>query len=98
MEYGIIKSRQNLKIVLDEFINYFQPNFVYASTDGNVKAYILEKFYFRVESNLSTTVIFDFNRSEINIVVSGGSHGLFGITWGSERNMMKKMIEFFDNI
>ncbi len=81
--------------VVDAFINVYRPSYEYINTDSTIRTYITEQYYFRVKSDLSLTVIFDFIRREVNIIVSGGSSGLLGVTWGAERNMLKKLVQFF---
>ncbi|MBN1802221.1 MAG: hypothetical protein JW891_11985 [Candidatus Lokiarchaeota archaeon] len=81
--------------VVDAFVSVYRPSYEYINTNGTVRTYITEQYYFRVKSDLSITVIFDFIRQEVNIIVSGGSSGLLGVTWGAERNMLKKLVDFF---
>ncbi|MFX1238988.1 MAG: DUF6054 family protein [Promethearchaeota archaeon] len=97
MEQCVVNIDKNrFNTALGNFVESYNPSFKYQTSDGTISVYAIENYYYRIESDLSTTVIFNSYKGEINIVVSGGSHGLFGITWGSERNMMKKMIEFFE--
>ncbi|MBN1802220.1 MAG: hypothetical protein JW891_11980 [Candidatus Lokiarchaeota archaeon] len=89
----------NIEEVYSKFSEDIQPNFEYENPDGSVKVYIKEIYYYRIKSNLSATIIFeqqDTNKYFVYIVVSGGASGLFGITWGAENNMMKKLAKYFE--
>ncbi|MFX1238985.1 MAG: DUF6054 family protein [Promethearchaeota archaeon] len=96
--YEIRLENDNMELFFCEFSEAFNPNFMHESKNGSIRTYIFEWYYVRISSYLSTTVIFemvDSNKYIINIIVSGGAQGHLGLTWGSERNMMKKLIEFF---
>ena len=70
----------------------------YRDNKGKITVLIAEKFYFRIESNLAATIIIDRineNQYQIVIVVAGGKHGLFGITYGAERSMLKRIKNLF---
>ena len=72
----------------------------YQTTNGEVFILIGESYAFRVESDLTSTVILEFiNESEAvcTIIASGGSKGLCKIDWGAqgsnERSIAKKIIQ-----
>ena len=70
----------------------------YRNDEGKTIVLVAEKFYFRIESNLSATIIIDHiydNKYQIVIVVAGGKHGLLGISWGAERSMLKRIKNLF---
>jgi hypothetical protein len=70
----------------------------YSTNEGETIVLVAEKFYFRIESNLSATIIIDpidESRYQIDIVVAGGKHGLLGITWGAEGSMLKRIKNVF---
>jgi len=67
---------------------------------GNMIVLVAERYYFRIESNLAVTIIIDRineNQYQIVVIVAGGKHGLFEITWGAERSMLKKIKKIFVN-
>jgi hypothetical protein len=70
----------------------------YRNNEGGTIVLITEKFYFRIESNLTATIITDLieeSRYQIIIVVGGGQHGLLGMSWGAEKSMLKKIRNIF---
>ena len=84
--------------LISKFLNKFPPTFSFINFNGTTRVFIIEKYYFRVSSNLSAIVIFDFkneNNCLINIIASGGATGLLQIKWGSEKSMLKELRNFF---
>ncbi|MFW9969245.1 MAG: hypothetical protein ACFFDF_03530 [Candidatus Odinarchaeota archaeon] len=72
--------------------------FRYRDNEGKLIVLVAEREYFRIESNLAATIIIDpidENHYQIVIVVAGGRHGLFGLTWGAERSMLKRIKNVF---
>jgi hypothetical protein len=70
----------------------------YRENTGKFIVLVAEKYYFRIESNLAATIIFDRineRQYQVVIVVAGGKHGLLGITWGAERSMLKRIKNLF---
>ncbi len=62
---------------------------------GNVYVFTLEKYYFRIKSNLLTVVIFNFKdkgRIDVRIISGGGGEGLMGISWGAESSSNNTII------
>lgn len=87
--------------LISKFVIYFRPVFSYINFNGTTRVFIIEEFYFRVSSNLSAIVIFDFkneNNCLINMIASGGATGLLQIKWGSEKSMLKKLRNFFSRL
>ena len=85
--------------LVHEFQNNFRPIFKISNNHNTTTIFILEEYYFRIESNLSITVIFDKiddNSVEINAIVSGGKKGILEISWGAERKALKKLTRFFE--
>ena len=85
--------------LVHEFQNMLRPIFKISNIHNTTTIFILEEYYFRIESNLSITVVFDEideNSVEINAIVSGGKTGIFEISWGAERKALKKLTQFFD--
>ena len=97
----ITLSNVNAQEVVDNFQKSFQPDIhVDCSNSGNlVHIFIFEEYFMRIESNLSCTLIFNQGPSDsldITIVVAGGAHGIFGITWGAERNTLNRVKVFLE--
>jgi len=72
----------------------------YTEETGKMIVLVAERFYFRIESNLAVTIIIDRineNQYQVVVIVAGGKHGLFEITWGAERSMLKKIKKIFVN-
>ncbi|MFX0020814.1 MAG: DUF6054 family protein [Candidatus Hermodarchaeota archaeon] len=72
--------------------------FKYTNDEGKTIILVAEKFYFRIESNLSATIIIDHiydNKYQVIIVVAGGKHGILGLTWGAEGSMLKRIKNVF---
>ncbi len=56
--------------------------------DSNIVLAVFEKFYFRVGSFVSLTVLMsenDFNQ-KVELIGSGGGAGLIGIDWGANQS------------
>ncbi len=89
------------EVLISKFTSKFPPAFSFINFNGTTRVFIIEEYYFRVSSNLSATVIFDFkndNNCLINIIASGGATGLLQIKWGSEKSMLKKLRNFFSRL
>jgi predicted nucleotide-binding protein (sugar kinase/HSP70/actin superfamily) len=84
--------------ILNDFVKKFNPQIKYTNKEKTVVVYLLEEFYFRIESNLAATVIFEKiseNEIKVVIIVAGGGHGLWQISWGAEKNLLRKIKEYF---
>jgi hypothetical protein len=93
-----IIDRVDLTDIIIDINREVDKIFQYKDSEGRVIVLIGERYYFRIESNLATTIIIDhINESQyqIVIVVAGGEHGLLGITWGAESSMLKKIKKAF---
>jgi len=85
----------NLIVKINQEVDFLSR---YEDNSGKIVVLVVEKFYFRIESNLAATIIFDrINESQYQIViaVAGGRHGLLGISWGAEKSMLKKIKKIF---
>jgi hypothetical protein len=95
-----ILTLENVDIdnVIKNFINYFHPLGRFTDITGSINVFVFEEYYFRIESNLAVTIIFehkDYNTLAIHAIVAGGSHGVFGFSWGAEKSMLNKIRKFF---
>jgi hypothetical protein len=93
----------NLQDVMEEFKLKFDPISVKSCSipDHSVYVYILEEYFFRVNSNLAAFVIFEQEQnSKINVTlaVAGGGAGVLDLTWGAENRELKELLEFFKTI
>jgi hypothetical protein len=89
------------EVLISKFLGNFTPAFSFINFNETTRVFIIERFYFRVSSNLSAIVIFDFkneNNCLINMIASGGATGLFQIKWGSEKSMLKELRNFFSRL
>lgn len=89
------------EVLISKFLSKFQISFSFINFNGTTRVFIIERYYFRVSSNLSATVIFDFkdeNNCLINIIASGGGTGILQIKWGSEKSMLKELRNFFSRL
>jgi hypothetical protein len=88
----------NINDTIDSFVRFFQPEGKYEHATGSIKIYIIEEYYFRIESNLAAIVIFEKeNKSTliVHIIIAGGKSGIMGVSWGAEKSMLKKIKNFF---
>ena len=79
--------------LVHEFQNIFWPIFKISNKHNTTTIFILEEYYYRIESNLSITVIFDNvddNSVEINAIASGGKKGIIQFSRGAEKKALKK--------
>lgn len=65
--------------------------------DGNerkITVYCGEEYYFRNDSTLMLTAIVEETPESVSveIVSGGGKTGLFGISWGAEKNAVKNIV------
>jgi hypothetical protein len=84
----------NQPILIESLKEEFPDHHLYSSS--NISVFSVEGYYFRVGSNLLSTVILDFtekNTCKIEIISGGGARGLLHITWGSEGSQNSKIIK-----
>ena len=89
-----------IESVVEKFKSTIKPDAVKnCSIHGHsVYVFVLEEYFFRIESNLAAVVIFeqkDGINVEITIAVAGGGHGILEITWGAEDRMLRDLVKFF---
>ena len=97
----ITLSNVTAQEVIENFQKSFQPDVhVDCSNSGNlVHIFVFEEYFMRIESNLACTIIFNQGQTgslDISIIVAGGSHGFFGITWGAETSTLNRVKGFLD--
>lgn len=68
---------------------------------GRVSVLVYEKYYMRVSSYVSLTVVLASRQeqpgiTEINAIGSGGGNGIMGITWGAEDDITESLLEKLD--
>jgi|AGTN01.2.fsa_nt_gi hypothetical protein len=82
---------------LDDYCTY--EVFEYAS--GKVMMITFEKFLFRVNSNLLAAVALDFThegKCQVDIVSGGGGEGILNFRYGSEKSIVRTVMEMFIDI
>jgi hypothetical protein len=94
-------KRHNLQDVMEEFKSKFDPIAVKNCSipRHNVYAYILEEYFFRVNSTLAAFVIFEQKQNseiEVTLAVAGGGAGMLDLTWGAENRELKDLKTFFE--
>ncbi len=98
MEHDIL-TLEGVKIdhVIEDFIDKFQPSGKLIVANGIIHIYIMEDFYFRIGSEVATTVIFEQkepNLLVVHIAVAGG-RDMLGVSLRSQKSMLKKLRNFF---
>ncbi|MFX1251829.1 MAG: hypothetical protein ACFFCZ_09495 [Promethearchaeota archaeon] len=98
---------QNIRSIIDEIktqekTKYLQNWEVQGNID-QISILIMESYSFRVNSDLTISVIFEFKNSSleeevfVTILASGGGQGLCGIGWGihssREREVLRRIEE-----
>lgn len=68
---------------------------------GRVTVLVYEKYYMRVSSYVSLTVVLASRQeqpgiTEINAIGSGGGNGIMGFTWGAEDDITESLLEKLD--
>ncbi len=82
---------------LDDYCTY--EVFEYAS--GKVMLITFEKFLLRVNSNLLAAIALDFSdegKCQIDIVSGGGGEGILNFRYGSEKSIVRTVVEMFIDI
>ncbi|MFW9819261.1 MAG: DUF6054 family protein [Candidatus Thorarchaeota archaeon] len=95
-KFGI--DQVDLDVIIGDIRREVDNLFKYTNDEGKTIILVAEKFYFRIESNLSATIIIDHiydNKYQAIIAVAGGKHGLLGLTWGAEGSMLKRIKNVF---
>jgi hypothetical protein len=57
-----------------------------------------ERYLMRIDSSLAAFITIDLldgNEALVNIIIAGGSKGLFRSTWGAEGSMLRKVKNHF---
>lgn len=83
--------------LIQDFEINFHPDLKFSNNQNTTIVYILEDYYFRINSTLTATVIISKkipNSVELHIITSGGKQGLFGLSWGAEKSALKKIVRF----
>ncbi len=85
---------QKLTEILRESFDDYQ-----ISRDASIAVLLSDKYYFRINSTLFSTVILDY-RDEATCAVSvysgGGATGLLNVTWGSEGARNREIVEMME--
>jgi hypothetical protein len=90
-------ENETLKDLYIRFEYDFNPAFKYTDQSKKLVIFILEYYYFRIDSNLSAIFILEELKPKYikaEIVIAGGSSGFLGFSWGSEKSMLKKILKF----
>ncbi|MBD3197543.1 MAG: hypothetical protein GF317_20990 [Candidatus Lokiarchaeota archaeon] len=99
MEQDIITiTNKSMDDIISRFESQFKPSEEYSNIFDTTKIFVVEKYYFRIESNLAATVIFDeINENEVKVIVivAGGKQGSLDLSWGSEKSMLKNIMDYF---
>lgn len=62
--------------------------------NSKVIIFIAEEYYFRINSNLTLTVIVEetSDKATVEVISSGGKTGLWGLTYGAENSAAKRIV------
>jgi hypothetical protein len=83
--------------LINDFEENFNPNFKFSNNQNTTTIFIIERYYFRINSNLTLTLIFNMinsNSIELHIITSGGTSGLLGLSGGAEKSALHRVIKF----
>ncbi|MFX0041996.1 MAG: hypothetical protein ACFE8L_03700 [Candidatus Hodarchaeota archaeon] len=86
----------NINNIIKKFVNYFNPSGKFTDKTGTINVFIIEKYYFRAESILTSMVIFEQKNQNtliIHLVVSGGGLSIF--SGNAKKSLLKKLKKFF---
>ena len=75
----------------------FNPELKFSNSQDTTTVYILEDYYFRINSTLTITLIIskkNANSIELHIIASGGKEGIFGFSYGAEKSALKRIVRF----
>ncbi len=90
---------ENLGLLTKSLENKYGYEYTFSSKDIHVL--MTEEFYFRINSNLLTTIIIDLsnkNKCHIEIASGGGTEGLIGFGWGAEGSSIKKVVKLIKSL
>ncbi len=90
---GLLYEWASLEGLTDDTFFVKKINSEYSKTT----IFIFEEYYFRISSNLSLTFIINetSNETAIDIISSGGTSGLLGISYGAEENAVNRIVQLF---
>lgn len=94
---NILESITSLGLYSDNdeiFIEKFE------SENRRLTVFVAEDYYFRINSTLVLTVIIQENvdKTTVDIISGGGKTGLFGFSYGAEKNAAKRIVRLLKNI
>ncbi|MHA1377351.1 MAG: DUF6054 family protein [Candidatus Helarchaeota archaeon] len=95
----LIVEGSDVSRLSDLLVAAFPRGLVYFQ--GKVFILATERYYYRTNSNLLSTVILDYseeNKCNIVIISGGGSSGLLEMIWGIENNRNNQIVKSIENI
>ncbi|MHA1300870.1 MAG: DUF6054 family protein [Candidatus Helarchaeota archaeon] len=95
----LIIEGSDLSSLVDLLVSAFPKGLVYYQ--GKVFILATERFYYRINSNLLSTVILDFsaeNKCNVVIISGGGGAGPLEMIWGVESNRNNQIIKSIEEI
>ena len=97
---SIFLENVDFEKLLSDFQGSFNPIFRISTSKNTIYVSIVEELHTLPFSNLTITVVFErlpeYN-VKIHVIVSGGSTGIFRLSYGAERKALKKFNTFFNN-
>jgi len=87
----------NIDDVIEKFVYKFKPCGKLIAANGTIHVYFVERFYFRMGSEVAATVIFELNGKNdiaVHIAIAGG-RDMFGVSLGAQDSMFKRLKNFF---
>ena len=88
----------NANQVIENFYQTFHPGAKFILANGNIQAYVVEKFYSRISVDVAATVLFELinqNLLVVHIAIAGGSD-LLGVSLGAQKSFLKSIKNFLD--
>lgn len=72
----------------------------FESENCRLTVFVVEDYYFRINSTLVLTVIIQENvdKTTVDIISGGGKTGLFGLSYGAEKSAAKRIVRLLKKI
>lgn len=94
----ISQNKADIESILSEAFpaedRYFK---VIECGDCKITVFIAEEYYFRINSDLTLTVIAEETADEttVEIISGGGKEGLLGFSYGAEKSAERRIVNLF---
>lgn len=93
----ILQGKAETERILRELLADDDEVFIKKFEYGNSKItiFISENFYFRINSDLTLTVIAEetCDKTTVEVISGGGKEGLLGLSYGAERSAAQRVVK-----